>query len=222
MKDIKTHRGGARLIEMIHQGEHLQQDFKFRIDDARKISRSISAFANCAGGRLLIGVKDNGEIAGVRDEEDIYVVEQAATLYCTPAQDIEFDAMRTSEGRIVIVASVTKSPSRPVLSQDSDKKWRAYYRVADENIAAHPLMVRTWKYQASTPRCSFNISGPEAAILDYLRSQAAPVSVSEALLVSGASRRAAEWAIVRLAALGLVQFTHAGNLWHLTLPQDDI
>ena len=51
---------------LIAEGEHQQQDFKFEISDARKIARTLSAFSNTDGGRLLIGVKDNGKIAGVR------------------------------------------------------------------------------------------------------------------------------------------------------------
>ena len=44
---------------LIAEGEHQQQDFKFEISDARKIAKTLSAFANTDGGRLLIGVKDN-------------------------------------------------------------------------------------------------------------------------------------------------------------------
>lgn len=232
MKDIPTRRAGTYLSELIHQGEHVQQDFKFLISDARKIARSISAFANCAGGRLLIGVKDNGTIAGVRNEEDIYVIEQAASLYCSPEQEIEFSAYHTPERQIVIIASVTKSPERPVLAQDTDGKWRAFYRVADENIAAHPLMVRAWRHRASARRTSFQLNGPEAEILRYMRQnetqatpdpqqsrkQAAGTPIPEAILHSGVSRRAAEWAIIRLASLGLVEFIHSASEWHLVIP----
>ena len=45
------------LQQLIAEGEHQQQDFKFEISDARKIARSLSAFSNTDGGRLLIGVK---------------------------------------------------------------------------------------------------------------------------------------------------------------------
>lgn len=217
MKDIHTTRAGLYLAELVRQGEHVQQDFKFLISDARKIARSISAFANCAGGRLLIGVKDNGTIAGVRNEEDVYVIEQAAALYCRPAQEVEFDARRTPEGKTVIIASVARSAVRPVLAQENDLTWRAYFRVADENIAAHPLMVRTWRHMASSRRSSFRLNGPEAGILERLRSCSGPVTVDEAVMASGASRRAAEWAIVRVAALGLVDFTHTSGGWQLVL-----
>ena len=72
------------LHMLIAQGEHQQQDFKFEISDARKIARSLSAFANTDGGRLLVGVKDNGRLAGIRSEEEQYMIEAAATLYCSP------------------------------------------------------------------------------------------------------------------------------------------
>ena len=57
---------------------------KFEISDARKIAKTLSAFANTDGGKLLIGVKDNGKIAGVRSDEEQYMIEAAAGLYCSP------------------------------------------------------------------------------------------------------------------------------------------
>ena len=63
---------------MIAEGEHQQQDFKTRIDDSRKIARTLVAFANADGGRLLIGVKDNGTVSGVRVDEELHMVEAAA------------------------------------------------------------------------------------------------------------------------------------------------
>lgn len=51
------------IQKLIDEGEHVHQDFKFAISDARKIAKSISAFSNTGGGRLLVGVKDNGKIA---------------------------------------------------------------------------------------------------------------------------------------------------------------
>ena len=41
-------------------------------------SEELVAFANTGGGRLLIGVKDNGKIAGIRSEEELYMIEAAS------------------------------------------------------------------------------------------------------------------------------------------------
>ena len=72
---MKTVDATSYIHSLIAQGEHVEQDFKFEISDARKIARTLSAFANTQGGRLLIGVKDNGRIAGVRSEEEMYMIE---------------------------------------------------------------------------------------------------------------------------------------------------
>ena len=77
------------LHALIREGEHGEQDFKYRISDARKIARTLSAFANTAGGRLLVGVRDNGSIAGVKDEDDIYMLESASEVFLKPALKLE-------------------------------------------------------------------------------------------------------------------------------------
>lgn len=69
-------------------GESENLDFKFAVNDSLKIAKSLVAFANRGGGTLLIGVKDNGSIVGVKTEEEYYMVHLAASYYCRP--EIEF------------------------------------------------------------------------------------------------------------------------------------
>lgn len=51
------------------EDEGLNQEFKEKVDDFRAISKTACAFANAFGGRILIGVKDNGGVVGVRENE---------------------------------------------------------------------------------------------------------------------------------------------------------
>ena len=74
---------------LIAEGEHQQQDFKFEISDARKIAKTLSAFSNTDGGRLLIGVKDNGKIAGVRSDEEQYMIEAAAPVILPAGSELQ-------------------------------------------------------------------------------------------------------------------------------------
>lgn len=219
MKNLKAIRGRAYILDLISQGEHVRQDFKFAISDARKIARSISAFANNEGGHLLVGVKDNGTIAGVRNDEDIYVIEQAARLYCRPAQEVEFTAFNTGDTGIVIRAAVAKAAERPVYAQESDKRWKAYFRVADENISAHPLMVRTWRQMASREDTLMNIDGPERVLVDTLRKRGWS-GIAEALMLTGSSRRVAESAIIKLAALGVIDFDYRSGEFGVSVIDD--
>ena len=61
-----SHLTERQLAAWIGEGEHQRQDFKYKITDSAKLARTISAFANTDGGRLLIGVRDDGVLCGVR------------------------------------------------------------------------------------------------------------------------------------------------------------
>ena len=132
------------LLSLIAEGEHEQQDFKYKVTDAAKLARSVSAFANTTGGRLLIGVRDDGHLSGVRSEEEIYMMHQAAYRYCRPEASIKFDTYH-AEGRTIVVATVPPSPRRPVCAVDDEGRQRAYIRIADENIVASPVHLALWR-----------------------------------------------------------------------------
>lgn len=136
-------RGEKYIRTLIAQGEHQQLDFKFEISDARKIARTLSAFANTKGGRLLVGVKDNGRISGVRSDEEFYMIESAASLYCKP--ELGFDShIHTIEGKNVLEIYISPAQKKPVYAQDERKRWMAYLRVRDESILAGIVQLRIW------------------------------------------------------------------------------
>lgn len=137
------------LQRLILEGEHLQQDFKYRVSDARKLAKSVSAFANTDGGRLLIGVRDDGHMSGVRDEEEIFMMHQAAYRYCRPDASIKFDTFHV-EGRTIVIATVPPSDKRPICAINEDGRQRAYIRIADENIVASPVHLAIWRESENT------------------------------------------------------------------------
>ncbi len=50
------------LLDLIKTGEGYTLEFKEKLPD--DVGRDICAFANSAGGKILLGVKDNGEVIG--------------------------------------------------------------------------------------------------------------------------------------------------------------
>jgi len=134
------------LLGLIQEGEHQQQDFKYRVADACKLAKSVSAFANTYGGRLLIGVRDDGNLSGVRSEEEIYMMHQAAYKYCKPEASIKFDTYHV-EGRTIVVATVPPSDRKPICAINEEGRMRAYIRIADENIVASPVHLAIWREQ---------------------------------------------------------------------------
>lgn len=110
---MKENQDTVYIHGLISEGEHLRQDFKFAISDPRKIARSLSAFSNTKGGRLLVGVKDNGRIAGVDWEEEVYMIEAAAEMYCKPVVPLVNRRFRV-EGKDVLEVYVAESDRKPV------------------------------------------------------------------------------------------------------------
>lgn len=159
---------GPRYIRsLIAEGEHQQLDFKFEISDARKIARTLSAFSNTDGGRLLIGVKDNGRIAGVRSDEEYYMVESAASLYCKP--EVRFKTWNHQlEGKNVLEIYIPPVEHRPVYARDQDKRWLAYIRVADENILANIIQLELWKEEHKERGKLLEYTRNEELLLGYL------------------------------------------------------
>ncbi len=115
-----------------------------RIDDARKIARTVSAFANTDGGRLLIGVKDNGSISGVRAEEELHMMEAAAKMYVNPPVDFNVQAWKV-DGRTVLEVNIESSRHRPHLAQLEDGTWKAFLRKDDQNFLAPAVLLHVWK-----------------------------------------------------------------------------
>lgn len=211
MKDIRAIKGKYYIHRLIDEGEHVHQDFKFAISDARKIARSISAFANNDGGRLLIGVKDNGRIAGVRNEEDIFVVEQAAEMYCTPAQSINVGAYTVETGAVVIKVEIDKALRRPVMVKEAAGKLKAYYRVHDENIVAHPLMVKIWERTAAADQgMLLDLSDAQRSLLDLIEREGS-LPFSQYLRRAHVSQSLGEETVTRLGAAGLITFDYDGT-----------
>jgi predicted HTH transcriptional regulator len=168
------------IQRLISEGEHQQQDFKYKVEDAMKLAKSVSAFANTDGGRLLIGVRDDGHMSGVRDEEEIYMMHQAAYRYCRPQASIKFDTyhvmpQETTGGgrkmRTIVVATVPPSDRRPVCAIGNDGRQRAYIRIADENIVASPVHLAIWREAQNPQGAMMTYTDTVRKLMDSLQGQ---------------------------------------------------
>ena len=203
------------IHSLIAEGEHQQQDFKFEISDARKIAKTLSAFANTDGGRLLVGVKDNGKIAGVRSEEERYMVEAAAQLYCTPQVNCEMQAFMV-EGRCVLVVTIPESGHKPVYAKDESGRNLAYLRIADENILATPVHLRVWQQSDNPCGELMAFTGREQLLLRLLEENES-LSLNKYCRMACISRRAAEHLLAKLIRYDIVEPVFEGHKFHFRL-----
>ena len=203
------------LYRLIAEGEHQQQDFKYKVTDAAKLAKSVSAFANTAGGRLLIGVRDDGHVSGVRSEEEIYMMRSAAGDFCRPAADIDFETFLV-EGRTVVIATVAESVNKPVCALSEEGKWRAYIRVADENIVASPVHLRIWRNDLAAQGQLISIGDEETRVIQILE-KGQPLTVSQVARHSGVNRHRVIVILAKLVRFGLAD-CRLDSHWLFTSP----
>lgn len=190
------------ITKLIQQGEHQQQDFKYCISDSRKIARSLVAFANTNGGRLLVGVKDNGRIAGVRSDEEYYMIESSAKMYSKPP--IEFTTQQHFvEGKTILEVMIEPSKEKPHFALDDDGKWWAYFRKDDENRLANKIMIEVWKRQKSPDGILITYSDAEKCLLDYLGTHE-KISVGKFARIAHLSYLKAEQIIINFRLLNIL------------------
>lgn len=193
----------GHIQKLISEGEHQMLDFKFEISDCKKIARSLVAFANTDGGRLLIGVKDNGVISGIRSEEEKHMIQTAAELYCKP--EVEFSAKEWNiNGKTVLEVIIPKSRHHKHKAPNHNNIYKVYVRVKDENIVANSILLKVWKHEKEKNFVKITFSEEEKMLLKYL-DEHKTVSFDEFLEISHLKKRAAENIFVNFILIGMVK-----------------
>ncbi|MDA3816619.1 MAG: ATP-binding protein [Prolixibacteraceae bacterium] len=190
------------LYLLIAQGEHQQQDFKFCINDSRKIAKSLVAFANTDGGRLLVGVKDNGKIAGVKSDEEYYMVQAAANIYSSPKIDFEVVEWE-ADGKIVLEIVIQASKQRPHYAENDERKWLAYIRRKDENVLANRVQLKAWRLKRSPKGLMFIYDEPRRKLVAYLQ-QNESITLSRFSKIAHIRRFVAENILSEFLSMGCI------------------
>jgi predicted HTH transcriptional regulator len=192
------------IYNLLEQGESQDLDYKQSITDAGKIAKTLSAFANGSGGTLLIGVKDNRRISGVRDEDEQYMVDMAATLYCKPTVEIEYKEWRV-EDKIVLECLIKPGISKPYFAKDDLNKWIAYMRVDDQTLKASPIVVEVMKRRSSGKGTLIQYKQEEKGLLDFL-SEHEEITLRQFQKMIGGNRWRAAKILVNMICAGIVHY----------------
>ncbi|MFK5856360.1 MAG: ATP-binding protein [Bacteroidota bacterium] len=147
----------------MEEGEGLHLDFKFEVSDASKIARSLVSFANTLGGKLLIGVNDDGTISGIRSAEELFMIEKAALEYCKPPVNFVSREWRL-KGKVVLVVSIAPSLSTPHKAPDHAGAFKAFVRIDDQNMLANGIQMKIWNKQNEMNDINF-VYSDEARIM---------------------------------------------------------
>ncbi len=125
----------SELLEIISNGENSGVEFKR--DDLRseQLAKEIVAFANFEGGRILLGVEDDGSVTGIqRDNTQEWVLNvfrdkvhpQMIPFY----EEIEFE-----EGKRVAIVTIGRGISKPYVVRHNNRE-DTYIRLGDRSELA--------------------------------------------------------------------------------------
>ena len=193
-----------QVKQMILEGESVNLDFKRTITSCEKIAKTMVSFANNKGGRLFIGVADDGTIKGVKSEdEEKYMIEKAATFYAKPMLEPIFEEIYIDE-KLVLVVDILKSEQKPHYSLSEDKKWWVYIRVKDKSVLASKIVVDVLRKEYQEEGVLINYSSKEKALLEYLEKNER-ITLKEYAAMLNLSRRRASRIMVDLILAGVIR-----------------
>ena len=189
------------VLTYISEGEHLKQDFKMRIDDAQKIARSIVAFANTSGGRLLIGVKDNGNVCGVRPEEELHMIIRSAEEFCQPPVHFSHSVWKV-EGKAVLEIYIEESSAKPHLAK-IEEGWKAFVREHDVTLPASNVWIAMQEVSSQQDSNElFQMSEREEQLFSLLKQQ--PFTLNQLARKTGTPRPILIRKLAKLMKWGIV------------------
>ena len=132
--------------DIMFSGESKNIEYKLTLPDkSEKYIKTIVAFANSQGGKLIIGVDDKThQVVGVDDDNLFRLMDGIANAVsdsCVPQiiTDIE---PQTIDGKTVIVVTVEVGKNRPYYLKSKGKENGTYIRVAGTSRQAYPEKIK--------------------------------------------------------------------------------
>jgi predicted HTH transcriptional regulator len=192
------------IKKLIFEGEGVSLDFKKTISSCEKIARTMVSFANNKGGRLLIGVADDGTIKGVKSEdEERYMITRACHLFSRPALEPEFEEVYVDD-KLVLVVNIPESTLKPHYALAEDGKWWVYVRVQDKSVLASKIVVDVLKHSSNDKGVLIEYSDNERSLLAYLE-KSNRITVKEFCQLLNLTRKRAQRILVDLVLSGIIR-----------------
>jgi ATP-dependent DNA helicase RecG len=94
------------LDTIIQSGEGYKTEFKRNVNT--DLSKELVAFANASGGRIFIGIEDNGTVSGVTIDNSLKSKVAMMAHECDPAVEIELEAFNN-----VLILNVPEGKDKP-------------------------------------------------------------------------------------------------------------
>ena len=127
------------IKEIVKNGENKTIEFKEIIPNSKKISQTAVAFANGAGGKILIGITDDRKIVGIDEKQDIFkIIDDLNTIiYDSCYPNINTDIYtENKDNKTILVIEVFPGNLKPYYIKSMGKENGVYIRIGASNRKA--------------------------------------------------------------------------------------
>ncbi len=127
------------IIELIKLGENKTLEFKELLPKGTKLAKTVVAFSNTAGGKIIIGVDDKRNLIGIPEDEDIFKTIDTinSIIYDSCSPKINFNAyVETIEDKTVVVIEIFQGREKPYYIKKEGRDIGVYIRVGAMNRKA--------------------------------------------------------------------------------------
>lgn len=157
------------LLELMANGEDSGTEFKRDELTPQDLAKELVAFANLHGGRVLLGVEDDGSVSGVvRDDAEEWVLTVARDKVRPPLIPYVERVRDVEPGRDVLVATVDRGYA--VHARQHHNSLTYYLRVGRQSREASPEELARLQQQRGTVRAELQpVPGAGLDLLDRRR-----------------------------------------------------
>ena len=160
------------LEQLVDLGEGINVEFKRRVPQPERIAKEIVALTNTHGGRIVLGVDDDGSILGIdHASEEEFLLRQAVEAHCRPVVDYQTERVVVEPRCDVLVVTIPESSTKPhrvVVNGEAEGEGKTYVRVEAKSIEASPETVEELREQEESSGVTFEFGETESLLMRYL------------------------------------------------------
>ncbi|MEP1151069.1 MAG: ATP-binding protein [Balneola sp.] len=205
------------LNNLIATGESSFLEFKHKVASPEKIAREMVAFANTKGGKILIGVEDNGDIVGIESYyEEEFWLKQAANDVCVPPIPLNIEMVHVGKKDVLIV-EIAESDQKPIATKGK-KKRTVYIRKGEESVVATNDFIEVLKNKSAEEGVTFEYGEREQQLFRFLK-EYGDITIKRFSIISNITTYRAEKILVNMASAGVLDMFERKGVTHYTFSQ---
>jgi ATP-dependent DNA helicase len=160
-----------KILDEIKNGESKTLELKERLPDNKSIAKTVIAFANTSGGKIIVGINDKLNITGV-DANSVYALKDkiASVIFDSCSPDILPEIYTINiNGKLLLVIEIFRGNLIPYFLKSEGVADGVYIRVGATNRKASPQIIeelqRHKRYVSFDEEINYDITVSESDMI---------------------------------------------------------